>query len=292
VAPPIHLIARSPSRLRRARPLLGTLVDIRIEADDSELARRALAAAFAEIEIVHRLMSFHESGSDLARLNRAQPGDLVPVDARSAEVLRCAESLRFESAGAFDCAVADALLSTGLLPSMPEARDAGTNASSRRDATVTRGAARLDLGGIAKGYAVDRAIDVLKGFGVQSALVNAGGDLRHLGAEAVEIGLRDPADPSRLLGSIALHDRALASSASSGLAPATEARAKQRSALIDPRCGAPLAPSAGTSVTAPRCMIADALTKVVLVTRDIHHSMLSAHGATVVLYRAGGDASA
>ena len=67
-------------------------------------------------------MSFHEAGSDLARLNRARPGDRVSVDARTAQVLRCAEALRIESAGAFDCAVADALIAAGLLPSLPEAK--------------------------------------------------------------------------------------------------------------------------------------------------------------------------
>jgi FAD:protein FMN transferase len=288
--------------LHRARPLLGTLVDIRVEARDAGLAQRAVAAAFAEIAAIHRLMSFHEIGSDLARLNRARPGELVPVDARTAEVLHCAEALRIESEGAFDCAVADALVAAGWLPAMPEAKDEERETSARGRVTVTRGAATLDLGGIAKGYAVDRAIELLLGLGVSSALVNAGGDLRHVGADAVTIHLRDPADPSRLVAALALRDRALASSASSGLAgagaaqvspasggPAGVGRAHmpRHSSLIDPRRRQSLGANAGVSVTAPRCMIADALTKVVLVTGDLRHPMLIAHDAEVVLYQAG-----
>jgi thiamine biosynthesis lipoprotein len=209
------------------------------------------------------------------------------VDARTARVLCCAEAFRIESAGAFDCAVADALVAAGLLPGVQEetggpAREAP--ASGR--VAVTRGGAALDLGGIAKGYAVDRAIDLLLELGIRSALVNAGGDLRHIGTEATTIGLRDPADPSRRVASLALRDRALASSASTRLGSAAIAQAPRHSALIDPRRQRPIGPSAGVSVAAPQCMIADALTKVVLVSGDIHHPMLIAHGAEVVLYRA------
>jgi thiamine biosynthesis lipoprotein len=286
VSQPVPSLAPSPSLLRRARPLLGTLVDIRVEECDTGFAQRAVAAAFAEIETVHRLMSFHEAGSDLARLNRARPGDQVLVDTRTAQVLRCAEALRIESAGAFDCAVADALVAAGLLPPMPEAEDGAWETSTGGRVEVTRSAARLDLGGIAKGYAVDRAVDLLLELGIRSALVNAGGDLRHIGAKAATIRLRDPADPSRLVASLALRDRALASSASSGLAGEDSMLAPRRSALIDPRSRRPLGPAAGVSVTAPSCMVADALTKVVLVTGDVHHPMLAAHAAEVVLYRA------
>jgi FAD:protein FMN transferase len=285
-------LAASPSLLRRARPLLGTLVDIRVEACDAGFAQRAMAAAFAEIGTVHRLMSFHEADSDLARLNRARPGDRVSVDARTAQVLRCAEALRIESAGAFDCAVADVLIAARLLPSMPEAEDDASETSAAGRVVVTRGAARLDLGGIAKGYAVDRAVDLLLELGIRSALVNAGGDLRHVGNQAATIRLRDPANPSHLIAALALRDRALASSASSGLAGDGSTPAPEPSALVDPRSRRPLGPSAGVSVTAPSCMIADALTKVVLVSGDIRHPMLAAHAAEVVLYRAADGAPA
>jgi FAD:protein FMN transferase len=286
VSLPLPSLAPSPSLLRRARPLLGTLVDIRVEEGDAGFAQRAVAAAFAEIETVHRLMSFHEAGSDLARLNRARPGDLVSVDARTAQVLRCAEALRIESAGAFDCAVADVLIAAGLLPSMPEADNDASETSTGSCVAVTRGAARLDLGGIAKGYAVDRAVDLLLELGIRSALVNAGGDLRHVGSKPATIRLRDPADPSRLVAALALRERALASSASSGLAGDGLTPAPERSALVDPRSRRPLGPAAGVSVTAPSCMIADALTKVVLVSGDIRHPMLATHAAEVLLYRA------
>jgi thiamine biosynthesis lipoprotein len=273
-------------RLRRARPLLGTLVDIGIEADDSETAQLALAAAFAEIATVHRLMSFHEPESDLARLNRARPGEPVGVDPRTAEVLRHADAFRLASGGAFDCAVADTLVASGRLPAMPATQGADAEGPAGDRVLVERGRARLDLGGIAKGYAVDRAIAALVERGVRAALVNAGGDLRHIGDDSVAIRLRDPADPSRLVAAIDIRNAALASSASSGLATAAPTGNDLGSALVDPRCGRTLGAGAGVSIRAPQCMIADALAKVVLVTGDLHHPLLRVDHAEVVLYRA------
>jgi thiamine biosynthesis lipoprotein len=282
--------AQSSAVLRRAKPLLGTLVDISVEAMDVGCAQRALADAFAEIATVHRLMSFHEPGSDLARLNRAAVGAQVEVDFRTAQVLHHAAAFTAESGGAFDVEVADVLIGFGLLPPTAQcAPSAATSGMPRNQAPpaaarclVTRGPRRIDLGGIAKGYAVDRAIDMLVRLGVRSALVNAGGDLRHVGNASAEIHLRDPADPSQRAASITLANTALASSATSGLADASPARS---SMLIDRRCSTPLALGAGVSIVAPTCLLADMLTKVVLVTGDTAHPMLQRHGGQVVLYR-------
>ncbi len=108
---------------------------------------------------------------------------------------------------------------------------------------VERGTAHLDLGGIAKGYAVDRAIALLVERGVRSALVNAGGDLRHVGSESVTIRLRDPADPARLVAAIDIRDAALASSASSGLSTTDRwpgaARPSSTRAAVSPCRAAP-----------------------------------------------------
>jgi thiamine biosynthesis lipoprotein ApbE len=74
----------------------------------------------------------------------------------------------------------------------------------------------IDLGGIAKGYGVDRAVEALRAWGVTSALVNVGGDLYALGSsedgDEWEVGIRSPEDPSRLKGVIRIEDRAVATS--------------------------------------------------------------------------------
>jgi thiamine biosynthesis lipoprotein len=276
--------------IRRAKPLLGTLVEIQVEAVNAAAAHRAIDAAFAEIAVVHRLMSFHASGSDIDRLNRAGEGAEVEVDLRTAEVLACADALHRESGGAFDVGVAAVLVEQGQLP-RPQGSDSPSDAiPSGERCTVRRGEQMIDLGGIAKGYAVDRAIEVLVGSGVASALVNAGGDLRHHGAAPVEIALRDPADASRIVAAISLAGMALASSSTRSLA-SEQGLASPAAVLIDsrdPLNRTTLRPGAGVSVVAPCCMLADVLTKVVLVSGRDDHPMLASHGAGVVAYRAVG----
>src|SRR5215475_1309523 len=91
--------------LRRARPLLGTFVEIVVSG-----------AAFAVVARVHRLMSFHDPDSDVSRLNRDAAKGPVAVDPWTFQVLQIAEDLRRRSAGVFDVAVASALQAIGLLP--------------------------------------------------------------------------------------------------------------------------------------------------------------------------------
>lgn len=279
--------------VRRAKPLLGTLVDITVRAGDAPRAQAALASAFAEVAAVHRLMSFHDPDSDVSRINRAPVGASTPVDSRTAEVLRMAWSLSVESHGIFDCTVARELVQWGLLPAdratVPRNEvppcPVGRRAlpwSLQGGHVIKHADCLIDLGGIAKGYAVDRAIAILVLHGVASALVNAGGDLRHHGEAPATIHLRDPADPGRVGSPISLHNAALASSATSGL---DAAGARTVSALIDGVTRLPLPLGDGVSITAPTCIMADALTKFALAARAPRHPLLDRHGAHVVFHR-------
>ena len=130
---------------------------------------------------------------------------------------------------------------------------------------------RIDLGGIAKGYAVDRAVEVLRRCGIGEGVVNAGGDLAVFGEETIPIAVRDPCDPSRLAAVVLLRDQALASSGRT----------------IDPRTRRPVEAIAGASVQAPSCMMADALTKVVGVAGEAALPVLRHYGASATLFRAG-----
>lgn len=253
------------ARLHRARPWLGTLVEMRVDAPDAECARRALEAAFAEVEAVHRRMSFHEPGSDLARLHAARIGMAVAVDARTVEVLRCALSLAERSHGCFDPTVAGELVARGFLP-RPDSPFAADACASWRDVELPGGdcvrlhrALWLDLGGIAKGYAVDRAVDALFAHGATQVLVNAGGDLRVAGPREEIVHLRG-AGTAGMAGAVALRDAALASSA--GAATRRHRGGRWIGAHLDARSGKTVGAFSFASVIAPTCMIADALTKV------------------------------
>jgi len=185
--------------LRRARPLLGTLVEIRVEGLGSADAGCAIDRAFGEIAAVHRLMSFHEAGSDLGRLHRARIGARVSVDARTHDVLAWSLRIAAASAGAFDPTVAALQVERGRLP-RPASAWRPQKLADWRDIELT-GATQvrlarplwIDLGGIAKGYAVDRAIEILVGAGATQACVNAGGDLRVAGPRAEVVHVRSAA---------------------------------------------------------------------------------------------------
>lgn len=263
--------------VRRARPWLGTLVDIRVDAMDEACAVRAIDAAFAEVATVHRLMSFHEASSDLARLRRAPAGSCVRVNARTHEVLDWSRRIAQASDGAFDPCVATMQVALGVLP-VPESNFVPDARAHWRDIELLEGErVRLrrplwiDLGGIAKGYAVDRAIEVLRAHGATRACVNAGGDLRLCGPnpERVDVctagGVVFPA--------IELVDGALATSASSG---AQHLYGRTREAV---------AAGVTVSVAAERCLVADALTKVVLA-NSAPSGLLAAFGAQAWMHDA------
>lgn len=252
------------SEIRRARPLLGTLVEIGAVGLN---AGAGIDAAFREIAMIHRLMSFHEEGSDVSRINRAAPGEIVRVDPRTYEVLVCARELGRLSAGAFDITIGGKLVEQGFLPRPHGAAPFDGEASfedlellADDSVTLTR-RLWIDLGGIAKGYAVDRAVRALKNSGMTSGIVNAGGDLYVFG-DPQPIHLRHPDNPSLVLPLGMIANSAVASS-SGCFANAGENGAAAAEPLIDPRRNASIKWQRGITVIASRCVIADALTKVV-----------------------------
>lgn len=266
--------------MRRAQPWLGTIVEIDVDERDPRSAAVAIDAAFDRIRSIHHAMSFHEPDSDLSRLNRAAPWTPVEVTADTWAVLQAALTLHAGSAGLFDCAVADALMLAGLLPSAHQATMAGGTLAdielSGPGVVRKRAAVRLDLGGIAKGHAVDAAVDALRGCGIASGSVNAGGDLRVFGPAPRRVHVRDPRAPSRMIPLVDLQDAAVATSG--GYFVRRDAGAG-RSALVNP-FGQQCVPYDGTvSVIAPDCILADALTKVVALSADVRHPLLAAHGA-------------
>jgi thiamine biosynthesis lipoprotein len=121
---------------------------------------------------------------------------------------------------------------------------------------------QLDLGGIAKGYAVDCAVDALRSAGVSSGSVNAGGDLRVFGAAATRVHVRDPRRPHACMPLADVRDAAVATSAT--YFSRRRVRGAAVSAIVDPLRCEPCRTRASASVIASCCAVADALTKVVL----------------------------
>jgi len=250
--------------MRRARPLLGTFVEIEADGLSDSALDRAMNAAFAAVGLVHFLMSFHEPDSDLSRLNRSAASEPVAVHPWTASLLRRARLLFQATDGLFDCAVGHDLARLGLLPAYDlgpaEAGDfsAIKFLPDNRFAFAARIA--LDLGGIAKGFAVDRAIAVLRAHGVREALVNAGGDMRLMGQTAQPIYIRHPNETEQLLLAGTLQNGAIATSSPVATINVVDGRAA--SALISVPTRTRIVERCSYSVVAPTCVVADALTKV------------------------------
>ena len=275
---------KSPSsEIRRARPLLGTFVEIGAAGENAALA---IEAAFREIEIIHRLMSFHEIDSDIARLNRAPLLTAQQVDPRTYEVLSWAQKISALSDGAFDITVGAKLVTAGFLPKPADAEWPSEEANFRDlsllsdNRVLLRRRAWIDLGGIAKGYAVDRAAARLKHNGVDSGIVNAGGDLYVFGASQ-PIHIRHPEDASRLFSLGTLTDAAVASS--SGCFTERREDGASTDPLVEPRRNTTMRWQQSVTVVAPRCLIADALTKVVRLAPRRAAKILPQFGAQAII---------
>ena len=227
--------------LRRCRPALGTLVDIRISGLPPARLERALEAAFSEIARCERSLSAHLPGNDLARLRSARPGAVVVIDARTRAVLRRAAQFWRASQGAFDPRRAPAAGA----PAFDTAFRLPSGGRLRVLAPLD-----LDLGGIAKGHALDRALAVLRRAGIPSACINAGGDIRIHGT-VTNLRLRHPAG-----GGVFFELGTLRSGAA-----ATSAQTFRRH-LRDPRDGRAAPRGASITVFALTALSADALTKV------------------------------
>jgi len=279
---------RAATRLRRAQPLLGTLVELTVWHAEAGAAARACDAAFAAVAEIDALMSFHRGDSELSRLNRAPPGVAVDLTPHTWRVLVHAARMHRASAGLFDCAIAPRLQAEGFLPGCAGARAAGaTQADVLLPApgrAVKRRAVRLDLGGIAKGYAVDRAVAALRAAGASAGSVNAGGDIRVFGRRPVRIEVRHPSRPECPGACIALRSAAVATTAGYfGRRAAHPGAAGQRAAqasrwqvpVVDPRTGACVTMDASVTVAAPQCVLADALTKVIALSGDAAHPLLA-----------------
>ena len=275
------------SETRRARPLLGTLVEIRVQGDGLA-ARSAVDEAFRAIAAVHQAMSFHDPKSELSRLNRNACGRAMKVSPALWRVLSEALRLAKLSGGAFDPTVASRLVEWQILPAPQVPTPPPATASWRAVQLLPGRRVRfnrplwIDLGGIAKGYAVDIAVSILRQRHTSAGVVNAGGDLRVFGPRIERVHVRHPDRPACLVPLADLSNAALATSA--GYFSEQRCGGRRVNALVNPLLHRPCSSRRSVSVQASTCMLADALTKIVLVHGDAAEAMLRrCHASAMVL---------
>jgi thiamine biosynthesis lipoprotein len=267
------------TRFEESRVSMGSTYTVVAYGRDARQLPRVVAAALDEVDRIDRLMSHYKPDSPLSRLNREAAAGPASVEPELFDFI--AACLRYSqwSEGAFDITVGPLMKAWGFfrgegrMPGEAELAEARGRVGYRRltlDAQARtiqfdRPGVELDLGGIAKGYAVDRAVDLLKRHGIKRALVSAGGStLYGLGAppgvQGWEIKVRDPIDSRKTAFTVVLKDRAL--SISGGDEKFFEVDGVKYAHVFDPRTGRPVQGVLGVAVLAESGTAGDALDNV------------------------------
>ena len=270
------------SRFTFDEPHMGTQFRVILYAPDKETAGKAAAAAFARIADLDATMTDYQPTSDLMQLCAKSGGDPVKVSDELFFVLSKAEETSRISDGAFDVTVGPVVQlwrkarKTGKMPDpqkLAAARALVGWKNVRLDekahtVQLLKAGMRLDLGGIAKGYAADEGLAGLKKFGVTRALVAAGGDIAVSGpppdADGWKIAIAPLKEDADADGpTMTLHDAAV--STSGDAEQYVEIDGKRYSHIIDPRTGIGLVGRMSATVVAPHGVVADGHTKIVAV---------------------------
>lgn len=263
------------------KPLMGTIVSMAVVSQDARLAYAALDAAFDEMARLEAMMSAFRKDSELHRLNEEASRHPVTVSHELFQVIELSLHISQVTRGAFDITVGPLMdlwrfyKNEKTLPSSQALQDVLSRVGYRhvvlssKDRSVffaVPGMA-LDLGGIAKGFAIDRAVNVLKGHGMAAALVNAGGDILAYGTkpggQPWRVGLQHPRDSRELLAVLTMSDMAMVTSGDYERYFLVDG--KRYSHIIDPRSGFSARETASVTVMAESAAYADGLATGILV---------------------------
>jgi thiamine biosynthesis lipoprotein len=208
--------------------MLNTLVEITVAARNERATHKAVAAAYEEIRRIEALLSRYHPESQIYTINKHAGQGAVEVDLEVARIVRRSLQYAKLTHGAFDMTIGPVVDLWGIgteherVPDVAELQAIlkyidyrKVEIQGEQVIRLQSSEMKLDLGGVAKGYSIDRAIEVLQRHGITSALVNAGGDISCLGTKPDgtpwRIGIKHPRE-SGILGIIQLKDRAVATS--------------------------------------------------------------------------------
>jgi len=266
-------------RLEASVDAMGTTYSLVLYGDNRDRLEAAAEAAFEEARRLDRLLSHYRAQSDVSEINRLAAQRPVKVTPEMFRLLEACLEYSRASEGAFDITVGPLIRlwgffkGDGRVPGRAEVAPALANVGYRRlrldaEARTVRfehpGMA-LDLGGIGKGYAVDRMIETLRENGISQALLSAGGSsIYGLGSPGAETGgwpvkIRDPRNSSRTAEELRLKDASLSTSGSYEKFFVAEGRVYSH--IMDPRTGYPAQGVLAVSVVAPRTIDSEAWTK-------------------------------
>jgi len=266
--------------------MMGTVVRVKVadRIKPGSGVDRAIEKAFIRMREVDESMSVYNSNSELSRINRLGPGQMTGVSDGLLEIVRKSTEISNISSGAFDITAGPLVGLWGFgkddtteeTPSSKQIKAILLMVNYRniivdekhKKIGLKKAGMKIDLSSIAKGYAVDRAIEVLREEGIENAIVEAGGDLYCMGkglrGAPWVIGIKDPRRPGQVIASFKLTDRACATSGDYENFFITQGR--RFSHLIDPRTGRPVQNGLlSVTVLAPTCLEADGLATAIFI---------------------------
>ena len=262
----------------REEAIMGTRIAVEVWHDDPAEATKAIDAVIAEMHRIDALMSTYKPESQLSRVNRDAAAGPVRVEAELARLVVRALQFSEMSGGAFDVTYASVGYlydyRAGVHPTDAQIA-AALPAINWRHVVVDPAAStirflrpgvRIDLGGIAKGHAVDSSIALLASRGIRQATVTAGGDSRILGDRRGRpwvVGIRHPDDRERIIARIPLEDAAI--STSGDYERFFEEGGVRYHHIIDPKTGKSPHGVRSVTIIAPESTLAEGLTKSVFI---------------------------
>ena len=269
---------------RRSIPVMGTIADLVVVDPDEAKAQGAIDAAIRELRWVERTMSHYSADSDVGRANLNGAVEAVPVTAATATVLEDAIRWAEASDGRFDPCLgkASSLWNVGERQNPPAAsaiaRFAGELLYRELEVGRWRGepvvrlrsdAAAIDLGGIAKGYGIDRAVQALKARGISRGFLNAGGDMYCWGLNPQgrpwQIGIKHPREEG-YWGVLSIRD--LGAATAGDYQRYFIQNGVRYHHIFDPRTGSPARGKQSVTVVGPETSVCDALSTALFVSES------------------------
>ena len=274
VAPNRPRYRQAPVVLRRARPMMGTLVGITVRGDDPEMLEDLVRRMFGEIGRLEGILSEWQPGSAVSAVNRAAGKSPVQIPSELVEVMQLADQVARATSGAFDTtwsALAEIwkLETPGFKPPESKTIAVAQGLVDYRDILLDAKAEtlflrqagmRLGLGGVAKAFVAEQAADFAVASGAHDVLVDAGGDLVARGRNGRRrwtVGIRDPRLEGSLLATANLCDEAIATSGY--YEHFADVDGHRYHHILDPRTGTPASKSRSVTVIAQNGALADAL---------------------------------
>lgn len=286
--------------------MLGTQIDFKAMCAEVLAGKLAFFKAFEEISRIENLLSSHKKGSDITNINQHAGVRAVKVSPETLAIIQRAVAYSKEFSGVFDVSIGPITELWGFNSDREVTLPESTQVSKllplvnyenihidAADTTIflSQKGMRLDLGGIAKGYAIDRAAAVLKKNGLSRFLINAGGDIYASGYKTDRkkwvIGIQHPRKPQKLIATAEVHDRAVATSGD--YERFTIIDGKRYCHIMNPDTGYPADRCQSVTVFAQTAEEADACaTFLFVVGKDRQQSTCHGHPIESVIVDAGG----